>query len=70
MADTLLRNFDSTRPGIEIFFHNTIGYTPHRLSPDVRRLRLRFLPNHTFGKVALFSRVPSDSINLRERAAK
>ena len=50
MADTLLRNLESTRPGTEIFFHNMIGDKPHRLDQDVRRLRLRFLPNHAFGK--------------------
>ena len=46
-----------------------IGYKPHRLDQDVRRLRLRFLPNHAFGKVALFSRVPSDSTSLRDCTA-
>ena len=47
-----------------------IGYKPHRLDQDVRRLRLRFFPNHACGKVALFSRVPSDSIRFRECTAK
>ena len=61
VADNLLRNLESTRPGTAIFFDNTIGYKPHRLDQDVRRLRLRFLPNHSFGKVAVFSRVHSDS---------
>ena len=70
VADSLLRNLESTRPGTEIFFHNTIGYNPHRLDQDVRRLRLRFLPNHFFGKVALFSRLHSDSTNLRDCTAK
>ena len=47
-----------------------IGYKPHRLDQDVRRLRLRFLPNHALGQVALFSRVPSDSTSLRDCTAK
>ena len=47
-----------------------IGYKPHRLNQDLRRLRLRFLPNDKQGKVALFSRVPSDSISFRECTAK
>ena len=47
-----------------------IGHRPHRLDQDARRLRLRALPNHTFGNVALRSRVPSDSISLRDCAAK
>ena len=70
VADHLLSNFESTRPGAEILFHSMVGYQPHRLNQDLRRLRLRFLPNHTFGKVALFSRVPSDSTSLRECADK
>ena len=43
---------------------------PHRLDQDVRHLRLRILSNQTFGKVALFSSVPSDSISFGERTAK
>ena len=70
VADNHLRNLESTRPGRAIFFDNTIGYKPHRLDQDVRRLRLRFLPNHFFGKVALFNRLRSDSTNLRDCTAK
>ena len=47
-----------------------ICYQPHRLDQDVRRLRLRFLPNHACGKVALLSHVPSDSTSLRDCAAQ
>ena len=70
MADNLVRNFESLRPGTDKFFHSLIGYGPHRLDQAVRRLRLRLLPNHAFGKVAFFWRVPSDSISLRNCTAK
>ena len=50
VVDILLRNLESTRPGTEIFFHCTIGFKPHPLDQDVRRLRLRFLLNHLFWK--------------------
>ena len=46
------------------------GSWPHWLYPDVRRLRLHFLPNYTFGNVAMFNRVPFDSISLRDCTAK
>ena len=62
MADTLLRNVEF-RPVTEIIFHSMTGNRHHGLGQDVRRLRLRALPNHTIGKLDLFSRVPSDSIN-------
>ena len=53
VAANLLSDFESTRPGAEVFFHNLIGNTRHRLNQDVRRLRPRFLPNSTFGKVGI-----------------
>ena len=69
MADSLLRNMESTVLGTAIVFHIMIGYKPHQLDQDVRRWRLRFLPNRACGKVALFSRVPSDPTGLRECTA-
>ena len=46
------------------------GPWPHWLDQDVRRLRLHFLPNYAFGKVAMFNRVPFGSISLRDCTAK
>ena len=51
-------------------FHNMMGSWPQWLDKDVRRLRMRFLPNYTFGKVAMFNLVPFDSISLRDCTAK
>ena len=62
---TFLIIFEIVRPGTEVFFHNMVGNKPHWLDKDVRRLRMRFLPNHTFSKVALFKRVPDGAIRLR-----
>jgi len=70
LAVQLLHPFETVRPGTEYFFRNMVGSKPHWLDQDVRRLRLHFLPNYTFGKVALFNRVPFDSISLRDCAAK
>jgi hypothetical protein len=65
----LLQHFTTVRPGTEVFVHNMLGNKPQRLDPDVRRLRLHFLPEYTFGQVALFNRVPYDSISLRDCTA-
>ena len=58
------------RPGTEVFFHNMKGPWPHWLDQDIRILRLHFLPNYVFGKVAMFNRVPVGSISLRDCTAK
>ena len=65
----LLRPFETDCLVTEVF-HNMIGNKRHRLDQDVRRLRLRFLPKHTFGKVVVFSRVHSDSSSIRGCTAK
>ena len=70
LSAQLLHPFETVRPGTEVFSHNMLGNKPHWLDQDVRRLRLHCLPNDTFGKVALFSRVPYDSISLRDCTAK
>ena len=51
-AISLLGPLESVRPGAEIFVHSSQGSRPHRLDKDVRRLRLRSLPNQCFGQVA------------------
>ena len=61
LIDQLLSPFEAVRPGTEVFLHNMMGSWPHWLDKDVRRLRLRFLPNYTIGKVATFNRVPFDN---------
>jgi len=58
------------RPGTEVFFHNMKGPWPHWLDQDIRILRLHFLPNYVFGKVAMCNRVPFGSISLRDCIAK
>ena len=55
LTEQLLRPFETVRPGTEVFFHNMKGSWPHWLDQDVRRLRLHFLPNYTFGNVATFN---------------
>jgi hypothetical protein len=70
LTEQLLSPFEAVRPGTEVFLHNMKGSWPHWLDQDVRRLRLHFLPNYTFGKVAMFNRVPFDSISLRDCTAK
>ena len=49
-ADNILRIVESIRPDTDIIFLNIMGRRPHRLDQDARRLRLRALPSHTFGK--------------------
>ena len=66
----LLQPFEAVRYGTEVFFYNMVGSRPHWLDQDVRRLRLHFLPDRTFGKVEMFNRVPFDSISLRDCTAK
>ncbi|MFM7978939.1 MAG: hypothetical protein ACKPKO_06445, partial [Candidatus Fonsibacter sp.] len=72
-VENLLQPFETVRPGT-VVFHNMVDNKPHRLNKVVRRLRLRFLPNHTFGKVLVkvlvFNSVPYDSISLRNCTAK
>ena len=70
LTEQLLSSFEAVRPGTEVFFHNMMGPWPHWLEQDVRRLRLHFLPNYSFGKVAMCNRVPFDSISLRDCTAK
>ena len=70
LAAQFLSYLETARPGTEVFFHITIGLWPRWLDKDVRRLRLHVLPNYTFGKVAMFNRVPFDSISLRDCTAK
>ena len=62
--------FERVRPGTEVFFYNMKVPWPHWLDQDIRRLRLHFLPNYAFGKVAMFNRVPFGSISLRDCTAK
>ena len=57
-VEDIVSPFEVVRLGTEVFFQNMVGNRPHWLDKDVRRLRLRFLPNHTFSKVALFNTVP------------
>ena len=66
LANQLLQPFETVRPGTEVFFHNMLGNKPHWFDRYVRLLRLHVLPNYTFGKVALFNRVPFDSVSLRD----
>ncbi len=65
LVDDILSPFETVRPGTEVFFHKTVGNNPHWSDKDVGRLRLRFRPNHTFSKVALFKTVPDGAISLR-----
>jgi hypothetical protein len=71
-AEVLVNNEKgwAIRLGTDTFNNSMIGNRPHRLDQDVRSLRLRLLPNHTFGKVALFSRAPSEPISPRACTAK
>ena len=58
LAEQLLSYFETVRPSTEVFFHSIQSPWSHWLYKDVRRLRLHFLPNYTFGKGAMFNRVP------------
>ena len=70
LVEQLLSSFETVRPGTEVFFHNMKGPWPHWLDQDIRILRLHFLPNYVFSKVAMFNRVPFGSISLRDCTAK
>ena len=70
LTEQLLSPFEAVRLGTEVFVHNMKGSWPHWPDQDVRRLRLHCLPSYIFGKVAMFNRVPFDSISLRDCTAK